>query len=62
MPLLKFQAPFTYKYLEEFIFENGVYIETRALSKKAKEHKKKNKNPLKRLQNTFPNGLMIRLI
>jgi len=44
MPLLKFQAPFTYKYLEEFIFENGVCIETRALSKEAKEQREQQKS------------------
>jgi glutaredoxin len=39
-----FQHPFKYEYLEEFIFENGVCIETRDLSKEAKERREKEKS------------------
>ena len=39
-----FQHPFKYEYLEEFIFENGVCIETRDLSKEAKEQREKQKS------------------
>lgn len=41
---MEFQAPFTYEYLEEFIFENGVCVETRDLSKEAKERREKQKS------------------
>ena len=39
-----FQHPFKYEYIEEFIFENGICIETRDLSKEAKERREKEKS------------------
>lgn len=39
-----FHHPYKYEYIEEFIFENGICIETRDLSKKAKERREKEKS------------------
>lgn len=47
-----FQHPFKYEYIEEFIFENGICIETRDLSKEAKERREKEKSTGKATKST----------